>query len=82
MYKVIVENECGCFKKSDLKSKQTIESKDEALMIGIDMVNTMNTDFCSKHSFKLQEVGNDFVIAFENSTSNGCCGGGCGSHHH
>jgi hypothetical protein len=40
----------------------------------------MNDEFCGKHTFKVQEVQNNFVIAFEESTSNGCCGGGCGSH--
>ena len=82
MHKIIVENECGCFKRSDLVNNQSIESKDDALITSMNMVNTMNSDFCKKHSFKLQEVGDDFVIAFEESTSNGCCGGGCGSHHH
>lgn len=82
MHKIIVENDCGCFKRSELENNIIIESKDEALMSGLDIINTMNSDFCGKHNFKLQEVGNDFVISFENSTSNGCCGGGCGSHHH
>jgi len=80
MHNIKIENECGCFKRSDLVNNQTMESKDEALMKSLDMVNTMNNDFCGKHSFKLQEVGENFVIAFEESTSNGCCGGGCGSH--
>jgi len=82
MYKIIVEKECGCFKKSSFENNKVIESKDEALEKSINMVNTMNSDFCGKHDFKLQEVGNDFVIAFSASTSNGCCGGGCGSHQH
>ncbi|MEA1955948.1 MAG: hypothetical protein U9N02_05595 [Campylobacterota bacterium] len=80
MHKIIVEKECGCFKKSDFENNKAIESKDEALTESLNMVNVMNSDFCGKHNFKLQEVGNDFVIAFSDSTSNGCCGNGCGSH--
>ncbi len=55
-------------------------SKDGALLKSIEMRDTMNDEFCGKHSFKVQEVGDNFVIAMSDSTSNGCCGGGCGSH--
>lgn len=82
MFKIIVENECGCFKKSDMINGESIKNKDDALIQSISMVNKMNDEFCGKHDFKLQEVGDDFVIAMGNSTSNGCCGGGCGSHSH
>jgi len=80
MFKVIVEQECGCFKRSDLENGIEIESKDGALLKSLEMRDTMNDDFCGKHTFKVQEVANNFVIAFQESTSNGCCGGGCGSH--
>jgi len=80
MFKVIVEQECGCFKKSSLENGIEMESKDGALLKSLEMRDTMNDDFCGKHTFKVQEVANNFVIAFEESTSNGCCGGGCGSH--
>jgi len=80
MFKIIVEKECGCFKKSDLKNNVEFGSKDEALLKTLEMRDTMNDDFCGKHKFKVQEVENNFVIAMEDSTSNGCCGGGCSSH--
>jgi len=80
MFKVIVEQECGCFKKSSLENNIAIDSKDDALMKSLDMRDQMNNEFCGKHEFKVQEVQNSFVIAFNDSTSNGCCGGGCGSH--
>ena len=80
MFKIIVEKECGCFKRSDLENGIEVVSKDEALIKSIEMKNHMNDEFCGKHNFKVQEAGNDFVIAFAESTSNGCCGGGCGSH--
>ena len=57
-----------------------MESKDGALLQALDMKTIMNDEFCGKHEFKVQEVQNNFVIAFSVSTSNGCCGGGCGTH--
>lgn len=80
MFKVIVEKECGCFVKSDLENGIEMESKDAALLKSLEMRDHMNDEFCGKHNFKVQEVDNNFVIAFQESTSNGCCGGGCGSH--
>jgi len=80
MFKIEVEKECGCFKKSSLENGIEVESKDEALLKSLEMRDIMNNDFCGKHSFKVQEADNKFVIAMVDSTSNGCCGGGCGSH--
>ncbi len=77
MFKIIIEKECGCFKRSDMINGETIENKDDALLKSIDMVNTMNNEFCGKHEFKLQEIGADFVIAMNVPASNSCCGGGC-----
>jgi len=80
MFKIIIEKECGCFKRSDLINGLEINSKDDALMKSIEIKEHMNSEFCGKHEFKVQEAGSDFVIAMSDSTSNGCCGGGCGSH--
>ena len=80
MFKIIVEKECGCFKRSDLENGIEMESKDGALLKTLEMRDTMNDNFCGKHNFKVQEAGDNFVIAMSDSTSNGCCGGGCGSH--
>jgi hypothetical protein len=80
MFKIVIEKECGCFKRSDLQNNIEIASKDDALSKSIEMRDYMNDEFCGKHEFKVQEVGNDFVIAMSDSKSNGCCGGGCGSH--
>jgi len=82
MHKIVIEKECGCFKKSSFENNQVIESKDDALMMSMDMVKRMNDDFCGKHGFKLLEVESDFVIAMNESTAGGCCGGGCGTHAH
>jgi len=62
MYKIVVERECGCFRRSTLKSYQEIESKDEALEKSLDMVEIMNENFCSKHKFSVEEAGDTFLI--------------------
>jgi len=80
MFKIIVEQECGCFKRSNLENNLSMDSKDDALSKTLEMRDTMNEDFCGKHQFKVQEVEDSFVIAMNDSTSNGCCGGGCGTH--
>ncbi|MGD9718638.1 MAG: hypothetical protein AB7U24_05295 [Sulfurimonadaceae bacterium] len=80
MFTISVEKECGCFKRSDLQNNISLDSKDAALLKSLEMRDHMNDEFCGKHKFKVQEVGNSFVIAMSDSTSNGCCGGGCGSH--
>lgn len=80
MFKIIVEKECGCFKRSNLENNISMNSKDEALLKTLEMRDTMNDDFCGKHEFKVQEVQESFVIAMSDSTSNGCCGGGCATH--
>jgi hypothetical protein len=80
MFKIIVEKECGCFKRSDFENNISVASKDDALSKSIEMRNFMNDEFCGKHEFKVQEAGTNFVIAMHDSTSNGCCGGGCDTH--
>ena len=80
MFKIIVEKECGCFQRSELQNNISMDSKDEALLKTLEMRDTMNDDFCGKHEFKVQEVQDSFVIAMSDSTSNGCCGGGCSTH--
>ena len=80
MFNIIVERECGCFKRSGMASNTSIESKDEALSKSIEMRDKMNDDFCGKHGFKVLEVNNSFVIAMNDSTTGGCCGGGCSTH--
>ena len=62
MFKIIVDRECGCFKRSEMQNNLEIDSKDEALMKGLEMVQSMNDEFCKKHTFKLEEVDNSFII--------------------
>ena len=78
MHKIIVENECGCFRRSDLENNLEIPSKDEALGKAIEIKDRMNEEFCGKHNFQLLEDSENFVISFK-SPKTTCCGGGhCG----
>ena len=84
MFKVMVDKECGCFKRSSLENNLEMTSKDEALMKSIEMKEHMNSEFCGKHGFSIKEEGNTFVIEMgapvAAEASSGCCGGGCGTH--
>jgi len=77
MHKVIVEKECGCFKRSGLQNNLEFESKDDALSKAIAMRNQMNLEFCKKHEFDLVEHGNSFIINFRQEAPSSCCGSGC-----
>ncbi|RXK13569.1 hypothetical protein CP965_07145 [Halarcobacter mediterraneus] len=77
MHKVVVEQECGCFKRSDLENNLEFTSKDEALSKAIQMKNQMNLEFCKKHDFDLVEQGQNFIINFRQEAPSTCCGSGC-----
>ncbi len=79
MNTIIVEKECGCFKRSDYENNMSFASKDEALLQANLMVNHMNTKFCQKHDFEVSEDGVNFMISVnpkKAEQSSGCCGGG------
>jgi len=65
MYKIIVEKECGCFKRSDFDNNIEVATKDEALEKSLAMVNIMNDEFCGKHNFRVEEVEDTFVIKMQ-----------------
>lgn len=78
MFKVIVQDQCGCFKNSSLQNDLSFSSKDDAMLKAIEMKNVMNTTFCKKHNFQIQEMFNNLVIKFyKDEPVNSCCGNGC-----
>lgn len=82
MFNIVVDRECGCFKRSSLENNISMDSKDEALSKSLEMKAHMNEKFCGKHGFSVQEDGNTFVITMGapvQAASSGCCGGGCGT---
>jgi len=76
MYKVVVEKECGCFKKSGVKNNQEFSSKDNALIQAMELTKEFNQTFCQKHEFQVVENGNDILIKVDERVKSGCCGGG------
>lgn len=62
MYKIHVENECSCFKKSAFENDQTYQNKADALMKAKVMECRMNQEFCHTHYFEAEDLGNDIVI--------------------
>lgn len=62
MYRIVVERECGCFKRSEIENNITVDSKDDALMKSLEIKDIMNEKFCGKHKFNVREEENTFVI--------------------
>ena len=78
MHTINLDAECGCFKKSNMENNVSFDSKDDALMEAMNMVNFMNSKFCGKHGFTLAENGDNFQITrgAPQGHGGGCCGGG------
>lgn len=62
MSRVIIEKECGCFKRSDYNNNVAYATKEEALTKALEIAKDMNETFCKKHCFTTVENGNDIVI--------------------
>ncbi len=62
MYKVIVPNTCSCFLKSGMAESQDFATKDEAKVEAERMVSTMQSKFCKKHDFSMQEQFGDYTV--------------------
>ena len=77
MYKVVVSNQCSCFKNSKMDGTLHFESREEAKNKALEMMKKMNEDFCGKHEFDVQEMFTSYVISFYNPARDNCCGIGC-----
>ena len=77
MYKVVVSNQCSCFKNSKMDGTLHFESRQEAKNKALEMMKKMNEDFCGKHEFDVQEMFTSYVISFYNPARDNCCGNGC-----
>ena len=61
-YKVKVENGCSCFLKSGLAQVQEFETEEKAKEEAEYILGVMNSTFCHKHEFSLNEQFGDFSI--------------------
>ena len=62
MYKIEVPNTCGCFLRSGLPQSSEYETAEEAKEEAQAMLEHMNSSFCHKHEFVLEERLGDFTI--------------------
>ena len=62
MYRVKVENSCRCFLKSGMAEVLEFDTKAEAKTKAEAMLEKMNTTFCHKHKFILNEKFGDYII--------------------
>ncbi|MEO1927761.1 MAG: hypothetical protein ABGX26_03650 [Nautiliaceae bacterium] len=65
MFKVDIEKQCGCVKRSGLEFPKTFETKEEAEFEALKLANHMNANFCKKHRFFVNEEGDTFKIYVE-----------------
>lgn len=83
MYTVQMEHECGCFLKSEFKREKSFDNQKDAYTYSKILEELMNEEFCSKHLFFSQKVGeNHFLIRVaDNPAGAGSCstGGSCGT---
>lgn len=62
IHKVIVEKQCGCFKKSGDAPIREFDNKDDALIEANHWKDHMNETYCEKHVFNVVEQGDDLMI--------------------
>ncbi len=65
MYKVIIERECGCIRRANMATESSFADKDDALIEAGALARKMNDDFCGKHSFAVQQEGENFLITMQ-----------------
>lgn len=79
MYTVYIQNECGCFKKSDYESEKSFDNQQDAYQYSNILAELMNEDFCQKHLFVSEKTEDDqFIIKVGiNPNAGGCATESC-----
>ena len=62
MYKVTVQNTCSCFIKSGMAETSDFNTKEEAKQEANKMLEKMQSTFCKKHEFSVNEQFGDFTV--------------------
>lgn len=66
MVRVLMQKQCGCFKRSEHEAVKTFESKDDALIYAQELCSDMNEQFCQKHCFSTVEIAeNELTISVD-----------------
>jgi len=87
MYRVVMQEECACFLKSEYKRSAEFATQKEAYEYSNVLAELMNEEFCGRHLFYSQIAeGNNFVVRVDRNATfvSGCstgvsCDVGCGS---
>ena len=66
MYKVSIEKECSCFKRSNYKATQEFSAEEEASSVASKMAKDMTKEFCKEHGFSVIKEDNNFLIILMN----------------
>ena len=66
-YIVDIEKHCSCVKKSGIEFPKKFKNLDEAKKEAIKLANEFNETFCQKHTFKVEENGDNLTIKVEMS---------------
>jgi len=62
MYKVKVQNSCSCFIKSGMAETLEFDTEKEAEQEANKMLEKMNSTYCKKHEFSLNEQFGNVTI--------------------
>lgn len=63
MYTVEMEHKCNCFNKSEYEDSKSFDTHKDAYNYSKMLAELMNEDFCTKHLFVAQRVGDsEFLI--------------------
>jgi len=65
LVELIIEKQCGCFKKSSYNAINTFQTVDDAIKEAEIMCEDMNKNFCLKHKFYYEESQNNITIKME-----------------
>jgi hypothetical protein len=62
---LLIEKQCGCFKKSSYNPIQKFHSIDKAIQEAKSMCADMNKNFCLKHKFYYEQNQDNITIKME-----------------
>ncbi len=62
LYKIEIEKECSCFKKSGMDNIKTFDTREDMYNYARVLECRMNQEFCMKHFFEAVDYGEKIVI--------------------
>jgi len=62
MYKIVIEEECSCFKKSDFENNMSFDTREDMINKARVLECLMNQQFCMTHFFEAVDYGEKIVI--------------------